>query len=162
MNLIPIMRLLMIRRFIMSLALISLVMLASVGLSYSVHFCHGKITGIALYPELVGAGNECSCKEPKSSGQQVPRPGQAINKLHCCKNISHFHKVNLIIDLHIKNLTSVLSDFPFFTVAGTSTYQVDETIVTGLSPPDTPLSPVARILILFLHQLRIPFPEAIS
>lgn len=144
---------------VLLIALAVMLIAGSTGLSYTVHYCHDKLSDIAFYPELgLKQSASCTCAD-KVRDKSIPATdGKAvlINN-SCCKNISYFTK--LAVESSVQELSfipilqpaliSVLS-YSFSPTGSEQEYA--ETPVS----PDIPLPFAGRRLVLFLSQQRIP------
>jgi hypothetical protein len=145
---------------LLSAFLLLLIIFASSGFSYSVHYCHNKKAGIAFYPEITGAKAVCGCEKESATVSKVPTSQNhaSVHKYNCCKNLVFFQKLNTISSLQLnKELLPVPGSlFPdeILTVIPLSANQAEETLRIF----NIPNLPSGKKLVFMIHQLRIPFP----
>jgi hypothetical protein len=140
--------------------LATIVLAGATGLSYTSHYCHGHLSGIAFYTELgLQKAASCGCKDDgeisktKSSSSSTV----AFRKNACCSNISVFSKLDIeslandlsaAVPLQPEEVTAVFN----ITYQLTSVTKYISVSDFGFRPP--PLA--GRKLVLFLSQQRIP------
>jgi hypothetical protein len=156
------MKLKQIRKYFKNALLIalSMILVAGVtGFSYKAHYCHEKLSGIALYPELgLQQSISCGCKDDNNSmNSGAADHSPVLKKYSCCSNVSFFSK--LTIESHINDFTAHVSVLP--ATIGTNIIITDSDIsqTKNLQITDTGFLPVplaGRKLVLFLSQQRIP------
>ena len=139
--------------------LATVVMAGALGLSFQAHYCHDKLSGIALYPGLgLQQSASCGCAdEDFDLGSQIPQNNPVLSKKSCCTNISYFKK--LIIELPVKDFTPLVVVRPLATALFIDiTYYVnpDQEIYSFADKSLMPLPLAGRELVLFLSQQRIP------
>jgi hypothetical protein len=141
------------------IALAILVIAGATGLSYTAHYCHGSLSGVAFYTELgIQQKASCGCKEDANTGK-VPSANDAtsINSKGCCSNLSFFNKLNI---------ESISYDFSALTLIQPAVIAVFSSNTFLAEPENINISdsdfvfrppPLAgRQLVLFLSQQRIP------
>jgi hypothetical protein len=143
------------------LIVLSMIVLAGAsGLSYTAHFCHGNLAGIAFYTELgLQQPVSCGCAADASScSQTASSESTDFNKESCCSNISFFSRLS--IEIPANQLSSLSLVQPAFIEICLSDSQL-MTAETGNHPVCNlkfrPPPIAGRKLVLFLSQQRIPF-----
>jgi len=138
--------------------MIHLVILASTGFTYSIHYCHGTVTQVSILPEMVPSSLPCSCDIDRSSHES--QQNQGIGKASCCKNLHFFQRVNVL------SLSNVIKDVLTLTTDKFIIINPDvlrpALLTEPISVPDTQyLSPRAgSLLVIAYHQIRIPSPSS--
>jgi hypothetical protein len=133
-----------------------LLLTGATGLSYKVHFCHGRLSGVAFYTEIgLQKMASCGCKDDQAplSGHRSP----VLHKNGCCSNLSFFQKLQ--IENRVNTGDQVVSPVPELCPAVAvmlpeSGIKEDGSFFVFSEPPPPPLS--GRKLVLFLSQQRIP------
>jgi hypothetical protein len=138
--------------------LLGIVMFASCGISYNLHFCHNSLASTTFYPGLTqstGCGCESSLKPNKlyfSDQNSV-----IIHKTGCCRNLSFYSKLSatsfneLIQGFNVFPCDLTLEILPGFSKSTAS--PAEKTPILPIHHPP-PLS--GKLLVYTLHQLRIP------
>jgi hypothetical protein len=136
-----------------------IVMAGATGLSYTAHYCHDHLSGVAFYTELgIQKEASCGCKEDAVIADYHPSTTEPVtfSKKGCCANISFFGKLNFETSLDY-------SSFAFFQptitplLSNVSLQLVSEEENMPVSNAESPPPPIAgRKLVLFLSQQRIP------
>jgi len=143
--------------FVIVLAMI--LMAGVTGFSYQAHYCHDKLSGIALYPEL-GFKQSISCgcaveANPLNSRSNSSSP--VLTKNSCCSNVSFFSK--LTIESQINGFNSGISIQPAviaYTIIFSDSHNFSKEILSDLDTGTLPVPLAGRQLVLFLSQQRIP------
>lgn len=136
-----------------------IIMFGVIGLSYQAHYCHERLSGIALYPGLgIQQAVACGCINDisKSDFAQTDSNHQ-LKKKSCCTNITRFDK--LTIELPVRDFKPVLIIQPLSTALVTNILSPVSTIDEPCFGSDIGIRPVSiagRQLVLFLSQQRIP------
>lgn len=142
------------------LIVLSMIVIASVtGFSYQAHYCHDKLSSIALYPELgFQQSTSCGCAveaNPLNSRSNSSSP--VLTKNSCCSNVSFFSK--LTIESQINAFSSgnllqpaIIANTIIFSDSHNFSKEILSDLYIGLQP--VPLA--GRKLVLFLSQQRIP------
>lgn len=156
------MKLKQIRKYFKNALLIALSMIVVAGVtgfSYKAHYCHEKLSGIALYPELgLQKSVSCGCAEdakPKHNQHSGNFP--VLTKNSCCSNVSFFSK--LTIESHVIENTTIVSPLPAtvalnIIIPDSDISHQDNFLVTDIGILPVPLA--GRKLVLSLSQQRIP------
>jgi hypothetical protein len=146
-------------REIVASFMVCVVMAASFGFSYNLHFCHGSIAETTFYPGFVHPVATCGCESTLKAGNTYAGIPSTPNfhRTECCKNISFFGKItpNSFNDFQqgvklfsafvlFENNPEFKSYFPLPALAGS--------IILSHHPP--PLS--GKLLVFYLNQLLIP------
>lgn len=136
-----------------------IVMAGATGFSYKAHYCHGNLSGIALYPEYgIPQTISCGCdNESSQNSNTLAGYKTTFSKKNCCSNITFFSKLN--IESPVKYFSSIfkiqsaaIAVFCWNTVPLPSTYKTIP--VTKVQFASKALA--GRKLVLFLSQQRIP------
>lgn len=142
-----------------SVGLILLISFASVGFTYSVHYCHGKQADVAYYPELTGQQASCGCENQASerSSEGTANGTSSLRKDSCCKNLVFNQKIQTISTVlpAINHSLVSFADFDHGQVLSlTGIGSFVESVISIRKIPDR-IS--GKMLVYMLHQLRIPF-----
>ena len=138
--------------------LLTAVLSAGSGLSYTVHFCHGNRSGFVLYPEITHSVAGCGC-EKNEPGLKLPARTYAvtINKSDCCKNLHFFQKITTVSLQQFRPEPA-----PFFKLIPAAT-SLDLSLYCPVNPIEIPAAEAShpppltgKTLVFFLSQLRIP------
>jgi hypothetical protein len=139
-------------------------MMAAIGFSYSVHYCHGSQTDVQLYPGLINSQPGCGCE---GNVKVINTPGETkssevISKASCCKNLHYFQKIHLLsFEIQNKELITpiIYLSSPFKTdilaLLKDSGYERPL-----LMPEQDHVLPAGKSWILIHHQMRIPSPSS--
>jgi hypothetical protein len=156
------MNLLSIRILLRNALLIVLTMIViagATGLSYKVHYCHDKLSGIAFYTELgIQKSATCGCKDDeKVLSSHSAGSSSILKKSSCCSNIAFFKKLTIVytptdFSTTTVNPPEVIAVFSGEILPVTSGTQNISTYNIGFRAP--PLA--GRKLVLFLSQQRLP------
>jgi hypothetical protein len=143
------------------LIVLSMIVLAGAsGLSYTAHYCHGKLSGVAFYTGLgLQKPVSCGCKADASSCRQTESSESTdLNKISCCSNISFFNRLS--VETPTNQLSSLTLVQPAFIEIGSSDSQLITAETGNLPVCNLKFRPppiAGRKLVLFLSQQRIPF-----
>lgn len=156
------MKLKKIRTFFKNTLLIALsfiVMVGVTGFSYQAHYCHDKLSGIALYPELgFRQSISCGCAFEANSINSHPKSNSPVlTKNSCCSNVSFFSKLE--IETCYTDFTTYFSVLPAITAININFTVPAISPIEDLSITDAGFQPyplAGRKLVLFLSQQRIP------
>lgn len=142
----------------MLIALSVIVVAGATGLSYQVHYCHDKLSGIAFYTELgVQKSASCGCADDKITDSQSERNSTVLKKASCCSDISFFKKLTIVSSASDFSQTALAQ--PAVIAEISTTIQPVDTGNDNLSSFDFRFRPpllAGRNLVLFLSQQRIP------
>lgn len=144
----------------LAVALAMLVLAVCTGLSYTAHYCHNRLSGIAFYPELgIQKPASCGCKEDSSIGKvQTSSVTQATFKKNgCCTNISFFGKLNVETPVNYYSSFASLPpacDIIVFDISNQHASEKEDISIYNTEYPPPLLA--GRKLVLFLSQQRIP------
>jgi hypothetical protein len=141
--------------------LICIMMIASCGFSYNLHYCHGSLASATFYPGLSQPANGCGCEsgmKAENSGPSKHSP-PGIQRTSCCKDYKYYEKISPIsfndffqgakFSLNIA-FTGILPDLKL-------TAPIQQSFLSSFIIHPPPANPLAgRSLVCFLHQLRIP------
>ncbi len=138
--------------------LVAVFMIAATGFSYSIHYCHGNLTDVVIYPELTHSMPSCGCAI-KHESNMPDEYNSGISKSSCCKNLQYFQKIQVLTFEHVKKVhsISVISILPVL-LPGISPSLLETETDNHLSSymECTPPRGVQRVIMF--HQLRIPSP----
>ncbi len=138
--------------------LLIVVIAATSGFSYTIHFCHGSRTGIAMYPELTNTKAGCGCEKDGMSVSSTFSYGiqpVSIHKSGCCKNLHFFQKINTVSREQIR--ADILPLFNLLAFCGAELIISNpERIKDNQSLLHLPPLISGKTLVFFLNQLRIP------
>lgn len=140
------------------LIVLSMIVIAgATGLSYQVHFCHNKFSGIAFYTEL-GVQKAASCGCADDEKDIIPTGNStAFTKKSCCSNIEFFKKLTLENTANDYSLSTWVH--PAIVAVFSSLIQPVKSGTENISTFDFRFRPpplAGRKLVLFLSQQRIP------
>lgn len=156
------MKLQLIRLYLKNALLVALAVIiiaGATGLSYRVHYCQDKLSGIALYPELgLQQSVSCGCANDITL-RNVPltESKPVLTKNSCCSNVSFFTKLS--IESQVKDLSSLILLQPAVILLQDNVFEIyspekDNIATSSSGALPSPLA--GRELILFLSQQRIP------
>lgn len=142
------------------IAMAVMVIAGSMGFSYTVHYCHDKLSGVAFYPEL-GLNNSASCgcaanmpdtETPVSDSKPV------LMKHTCCSNVSYFSKLAIESPVQGFSVLGLLQP-AVISISGfdSGSFVSEKDNFETLGSTDLPPPIAGRKLVLFLSQQRIPF-----
>ena len=135
-----------------------IVMAGATGLSYTAHYCHDRLSGVAFYTELgIQKEASCGCKEDAVIANSHPSTTEPVtfSKKGCCANISFFGKLNFetSVDYSVALFQPAITHL----LSNVSLQLVSEEENMPVSNAESPPPPIAgRKLVLFLSQQRIP------
>ena len=138
-------------------------MMAAIGFSYSVHYCHGNQTDVQLYPELISSQSGCGCEgNVKEAGTPVENDNSGvISKTSCCKNLHFFQKIHLLsFEIQKKELSAPVIHLSLL-------FRTEFPDLQKWAGKEEPLQipeqdhvlPSGKTWILLHHQMRIPSPS---
>ncbi len=134
-------------------------LMATVGVSYSMHFCKGEMERLTLYPELQG-GHAADCCSADASGCDLEKAANpTIQKTSCCKNVSGLQKLQLqtLLSQIEKRIASPLILLPLVKVENTIPLFPPQSIEMEPDIGGRTMQPIAGLpIFLFLCRLRIP------
>ncbi|MEI8046188.1 MAG: hypothetical protein WCI92_02315 [Bacteroidota bacterium] len=136
-----------------------IVMAGATGLSYTAHYCHDRLSGVAFYTELgIQKEASCGCKEDAviaNSHSSTTEP-LTFSKKSCCANISFSGKLNFETSVDYSSIAlfqPAITPLP----SNVSLQFISEEENIPVSDAESPPPPIAgRKLVLFLSQQRIP------
>lgn len=140
------------------IALSMIVVAGATGLSYQVHYCHDKISGIAFYTELgVQKSASCGCADDKIIDSHSTGNSTVLKKTSCCSDITFFKKLTIINSASDFSQTALVQ--PAVIAEVSTNIQPVNSGNHNLSSFDFRFRPpplAGRKLVLFLSQQRIP------
>ncbi|NVO19511.1 MAG: hypothetical protein HXX13_07410 [Bacteroidetes bacterium] len=141
--------------------LAGIIVFASCGFAYHIHYCHGSRASASYYPGLFQNVAGCGCESGSNTMKAASHfhSGTAISKSGCCNNYKFFQKVPTISfsDFFgkIKFVEVVQSGILASTLDRIQPVQPSVPILLSHHPP--PKS--GKSLVFRFHQIRIPsFP----
>lgn len=144
----------------LAILLATLVLAVATGLSYTAHYCHNHLAGVAFYTELgIQKPASCGCKEDSTinKAQAFADTHVTLKKNGCCSNISFFGKLN--IESPVNYFSSIAFILPAFDAVHFDINNQATSENAHFSDYDMDYPPpllAGRKLVLFLSQQRIP------
>lgn len=137
-----------------------LLIAASGGFSYSVHFCHSERISFRVLPGLTGKADGCCCTVDMNRAQDFAERGKdEISTKSCCREQYQFLKLNELSSPSPVDQSAPASVMLFVKDMSVSCLPkaVQPCFETGYEPPPSILNGGKRMVLLY-HQLRIPSP----
>jgi len=141
--------------------LVCIIMVASCGFSYNLHYCHGSLAAATIYPGLSQPATGCGCEsgiKPENSGHSK-HSTTGIQRTSCCKDYKYFEKINPSSFNEFFQGTKFSLSVLFVGIL--PEYKLSAPIQqpflsSFLIHPPPAILLAGRSLVCFLHQLRIP------
>jgi hypothetical protein len=141
--------------------LVCIMMIASCGFSYNLHYCHGSLASATFYPGLSQPSAGCGCESGIKAENTGPskHPSSGIQRTSCCKDYKYYEKISpnsfndffqgAKVSLNIL-YSGVLPDFKL------PAPNQQSFLSSFLIHPPPAITLAGRSLVCFLHQFRIP------
>jgi hypothetical protein len=139
--------------------LLTIMIFASCGFSYNLHYCHGSLAEATFFPGLSHQPKGCGCETgsvPNVSGNEKQFPVH-IQKTSCCKNFAYYEKINTVSFNDFSAISKLIRDLsteaPLLPEAFEFQAAIESSSIRLVQHPP----PVfGKTLVLYLHQIRIP------